>query len=233
MVTTSCGTRRARSSTTSISTSTIDRAAGPSLTEGPARVLVRPPHGGLLLLLTERFDGSCTTIVVYWNWHRRGLCAGRARFRADLPRHQCGEFRARRILHGGGLSDGGIRRRSRLAILAVVPAGAGRHGAIRRDLQSRGLLSLAPPHLPPRDHRDHRRLDPAFQFRAGDLWPAAAGAGGMVRNPRHSAWAGLSRQPVSPDHRGDDDPGRVQLLVLRAHHARQEAAGDFAGQGDG
>src|SRR6267154_725749 len=55
----------------------------------------------------------------------------------------------------------------------------------------------------------------------------------MVRDARHPARAGLSRQPVSADHRGHDDPGGVQLLVLRAHHAGQKAAGHLAGQGDG
>ena len=63
----------------------------------------------------------------------------------------------------GGLSDGGVRRRSGLALLAVVPARARRHGAARRDLQSRRLLSAAPPHLPAGDHRHHRRVDPAGQ----------------------------------------------------------------------
>ncbi len=55
--------------------------------------------------------------------------------------------------------------------------------------------------LPAGDHRDHRRLDPARQFRAGDLRPAAAGAAGLVRYAGHPARPGLSRQPVSPDHR--------------------------------
>src|SRR5882724_9788088 len=55
----------------------------------------------------------------------------------------------------------------------------------------------------------------------------------MVRDARHPTRTGLSRQPVSADHRGHDDPGGVQLLVLRAHHAGQEAAGHLAGQGDG
>jgi len=78
----------------------------------------------------------------------------------------------------------------------------------------------------------HRRFDPARQFGAGDLRPAAAGAGGMVRDPRHPARAVyLDSQylliiavTIVLD---------LQLLVLRAHHARQEAAGDLAGQGDG
>ena len=82
-------------------------------------------------------------------------------------------------------------------------------------------------------HRHHRRLDPARQFRARDLRPAAAGAAGLVRNARHPARAGLSRQPVSPDHRRDGRARDLQLLVLREHAARQEAAGDLAGQGNG
>ena len=76
--------------------------------------------------------GSCPSTAVYRHRHRRRLCAGRARFRADLPRHQRGEFRARRILDGRRLSDGGVRRRSGLALLAVIPDRAGRHGAARR-----------------------------------------------------------------------------------------------------
>ena len=46
---------------------------------------------------------------------------------------------------------------------------------------------LAPPHLPAGHHRDHRRLDPARQFRARDLRPAAAGAAGLVRDARASS----------------------------------------------
>src|SRR6266404_3636725 len=55
----------------------------------------------------------------------------------------------------------------------------------------------------------------------------------MVRDAGHPTRAGLSRQPISADHRGGDRAGDLQLLVLRAHDARQEAAGDLAGQGDG
>src|SRR5882762_8366650 len=185
------------------------------------------------LLITGRIHGSRTTTALHWYRHRRGLRAGCAGFRADLPRHQCGEFRAGRILDGRGLPDGGVRRRSGVAVLAVISASARRHGAVGRDLQSRGLLSAASPHLPAGYHRDHWCIDFAGQFRARDLRPAAAGAGGLVRDARHPARTGLSRQPVSLDHRGHDDPGGVQLLVLRAHHAGQEAAGDLAGQGDG
>ena len=95
-----------------------------------------------------------------------------------------GELRARRVLDGRRLSDGGFRGRSGLAVLAVVPAGAGWHGATRRDFQSRGLLSAASSQLPARHHCNHRRFDPAIQFGAGDLRAAAAGAGGLVRNAR-------------------------------------------------
>ncbi|GCC45840.1 hypothetical protein chiPu_0030124, partial [Chiloscyllium punctatum] len=59
---------------------------------------------------TERCHGSSSAIAVHRHRHRRGLRAGRARFRADLPRHQRGELRARRILDGRRLSDGGLRR---------------------------------------------------------------------------------------------------------------------------
>ena len=182
---------------------------------------------------TEHFHGYRAATAVYRDRHRRRLRAGRARLRADLSRHQCGEFRARRILDGRRLSDGGVRGRSRLALLAVVSAGAGRHGAARRDLQSRGLLSAAAPQLSAGHHRHHRRLDPDGQLGAGDLRPAAAGAGRLVRDAGHPARAGLSRQPVSVDHRGHRGAGDLQLLVLRAHHARQETAGHLAGQGNG
>src|ERR1700716_860266 len=160
--------RREPSFTTSISTSTIDPAlSAPPDAEGPGGIarrsisvlIVSTPISACgntnnhhsradQVLVTERFHGSRTAIAVYRNRHRRGLCAGRARLRADLPRHQRGQFRARRILDGRGLSDGGVRRRFALAVLAVVPAGAGRHGAIGRALQSRRLLSAPSPPVP-------------------------------------------------------------------------------------
>src|SRR5258706_537180 len=174
---------------------------------------------GLQPLLTEHFHGSRAAIVVHRNRYRRGLRAGGAGLCADLPRHQRRELRAGRILDGRGLFDGGVRRRSGMAVLALLPAGAGRHGAIGRDLQSRGLLSAASPHFPAGNHCDHRRLDPARQLGARDLRAAAAGAGGVVRDAGHSARAGLSRQPVSPDHRRHDRTGDLQLLVLRTHRA--------------
>ena len=82
---------------------------------GEAKVVCRSPFP-----LPNACHGSCPSTAVYGHRHRRRLCAGRARYRADLPCHQRGEFRARRILDGRRLSDGGVRRRSRLALLAVV-----------------------------------------------------------------------------------------------------------------
>ena len=114
-----------------------------------------------------------------------------------------------------------------------LPGGAGGHGAARRGVQPRRLLPAAPPHLPAGDHRDHRRLDLPGEHGAGPLRPAAAGAAGLVRDAGPPDRAGLPGQPVPADHRRDAGAGRVQLLVLRAHAARQEAAGDLAGQGDG
>src|SRR4029077_39608 len=132
---------------TSTSSSTTDRGFGLSGFTGEAKTLVE------VFLLPNACHGSCPSTAVYGDRHRRCLCAGRSGDRADLPCHECGEFRTRRILDGRRLSDGGVRRRSWLALLAVIPDRAGRHGAARGLLQSRGILPAAASLVPPRDHR--------------------------------------------------------------------------------
>ncbi len=187
--TTSSRTRRATSSSTSTSSSTTDRSVG--LSGGQAGGGQRPTSGGGAPIPLNRtpVHGSRPSTAVYRHRHRRRLRAGRAGLRADLPRHQCGEFRAGRILDGGRLSDGGVRGRSGLAVLAVVPDRAAPAWRCSASSSISGLLSVAPPHVSPGDHRHHRRLDPARQFGARDLRPATAGAGGLVRDARASSSA--------------------------------------------
>ena len=120
-----------------------------------------------------------------------------------------------------------------LAILAVVPAGAGRDGAVRRNLQSGVYYPLR-----------HRSFLPVIIATIGAsilltnsvlaiYGPQPQVLEGWFETPGIELGAGLSRQPVSPDYRGDDRAGLLQLLVLRAHDAGEEIAGDLPGQGDG
>src|SRR3954465_4801384 len=51
---------------------------------------------------------------------------------------------------------------------------------------------------------------PQPQLPARGLRAGAASARGMVRSAGHPAWTGVSGQPVSADHRGDNDFGGFQ-----------------------
>ena len=52
---------------------------------------------------------------------------------------------------------------------------------------------------------------------------------GWFDTPGFQARRRLSRQPVSPDHCRNGHAGRIPILVLRAHAARQETASDEPG----
>jgi len=68
------------------------------------------------------------------------------------------------------LFDGGVRRRSRLAVLVVVPAGAAGMALLGAIFNLGSIIRCVTARFS-RHHRHHRCLDPAGQFGAGIYGP--------------------------------------------------------------